>query len=222
MSRRDIRLVTDFEDIYDHFFGQDGVDFRRVRTSKMARSDMFEFLEDLGMKIPAHGRVVDLVDILSVKYGQDRAPYSRVVVYLDEAACRGHGKELMLLGEAVERTPHHYASEYVAGPQRGASQRMIQIGSRSFWLMYRNRADWRSNHGDDVSVAVVGESERGYSESINLPLFAIDFVIGEDNSLHAIDFSAAPEMKGTGLDQKISPEDVFDEIVASMARRAAS
>lgn len=76
-----------------------------------------------------------------------------------------------------------------------------------------------SNHASEVSVSVMGETlnrqnyalegEHDFDFLDRYPLFAIDFVESlSHKQLMAIDFNTAPGMKGTGMEDIISTEQV--------------
>lgn len=200
-----LQLKTDFHDYYDHWFDREGQVFERMSRSGMSRREMFNFLENIGVKTPPYGTPGQVFNSLSddekelEKLAQENhINLIDVVVYLDENAHRGEGKILMPLIKAIKEYPDTFCSQYFPSLRFGAiSLRYLQIGDKIFWLRYASN-DWRSNYGD-VNIEVLAQEKDGFHPRIDLPLFAVDFVYGFDR-LYAIDFNVAPGIKGTGVE----------------------
>lgn len=215
-----VGLVSDFRDYYDHWFDTFNVElvFERMSSGGMARREMLEYLQSLGLQVPAFGRVCDVRDRLRQKY--DFPDFDRivdVVVYLDETAHRGEGKIKVLLRDAIDQYPNHLAVEHIPALPSGLglSWRYLQVGDKVFWLEYASRNDWRSNCGE-VDIRVLARERDGYHGRIGHPLFAVDFVPG--NVLCAIDFNIAPGIKGTGVEKILPARQAADAIKKAFIR----
>jgi hypothetical protein len=211
-----LRLLSDFSDYYDHWFdsGAGCANLRRYSTDGVGRFEQLYFMGRAGIKVPAYGVVRSLLGDVP-RYGAPEAEPHRVskratklVVYTDDMAHCGEGKVLVSLDEAMERYPDNVATEYIEGCP-GVSWRYLQVGVHCFWIEYKSRDDWRSNCGD-VKMQVVGEGT-GWGSLPRLPLFAIDYVIGDE--LYAVDFNVAPGVRGTGVERILSPKQAAESIV---------
>ena len=214
-----LQLKTDFHDYYDHWFDREGQIFERMSHSGMSRREMFDFFEQIGLKTPPYGTPKGILESLSdfekkmenLVQG-DNFNLIDVVVYLDETAHRGEGKVLMPLMKAIQDYPNTFCSRYYPTLQTGSSSlRYLQIGDKVFWLRYTSD-DWRSNYGN-VNITVLSQEKDGFHSKINLPLFAIDFILGP-NFIWAIDFNIAPGIKGTGIENILPAK----EAVAAIKR----
>jgi hypothetical protein len=223
-----IRLQSDFHDYYDHWFAgswqKPDIVFSRTTTDGLLRPAMFQRMEFWGLKLPKHGIVKHLyqkliaespVEELSLVEEWART-LCEVVVYTDTSAHAGEGKIKVSLAEALEHYPDHFASEHIPALANGCGQslRYLRIGSRQFWLRYTSADDWRSNCGD-VTIEVLCEEKpkthvEHLNDKVNHPLFAVDFVRGRE--LYAVDFNVAPGLKGSGIEEHISSEEVYKEI----------
>jgi hypothetical protein len=213
-------LETDFRDFYDHWFAGSwqvpDVVFERRARGGMRRSAMLSWLEQLGLRVPAHGRVCELAPRLLDGYPAGMADILDVVVYLDEAAHAGEGKVRLSVTEALAQHPHAYASEFIPANQRGLGEslRYLRIGRRQFWLRYTSADDWRSNSGE-VQVELLREERPADAPwAVPHPLFAVDFVPAGSAGLYAVDFNTAPQIGGTGVEEWMSGREVYDEVVA--------
>lgn len=190
-----VRLISDFRDFYDHWF--DGADaeltFHRLSASGMPRREMLEYLQALGLRVPAFGQVADV-------YKKMRQRYE----FLDLNGFVERFGMVVLVVEYIPATPSGL----------GASWRYLQIGDKIFWLEYFSRDDWRSNCGD-VEVHTLAQMEDGYHKHIKHPLFAVDFVWGD--TLYAIDFNIAPGVAGTGVENILPAKQAADAIKTAVA-----
>lgn len=117
---------------------------------------------------------------------------------------------MMTLNDAYNKWPTNLAAMHVG--QRGSvsvSTRYIQIGDRVFWIDYASTDDWRSTKGNSQSVLTRTVVNR-YHPTIKLPMFAIDYV--KSDKIYAINFDAAPGIRGTGIDEMISRKEVAELI----------
>lgn len=209
----DLRLVTDFTDYYDFAFSRTGRVFRRMATEGMPRREMFAFFNRLGLGTPRHGLVREVVPAILTEYAESMpkdlvSEMSQVVVYTDENAHRGEGKELLSLRDALRLTPDHYCSEYVLSNALGLgeSMRLLQVGQKSWWIRSSSYTDWRSNCGEGCEKVITAEHFT-YNCKINLPLWAIDFVSVDGVPKCAVDFNSAPGL--APLRGILAPRDVY-------------
>lgn len=226
-----IRLDTDYRDYYDHAFcgsweTPDAV-FERQSTGGLARPEMLAALACAGLKVPRHGRVRDLAAEMKADWA-DEPPETQdqvsrlfeVVVHADERAHAGEGKIKLSWAEAEAQYPEAFAVEFlptVAGPG-SVSLRHLWVGQRQFWLRYSSTDDWRSNCGEGMIELLCEEAPLTLDEVIppfwsRAPLVAVDFLaIGRE--LYAIDLNTAPGLAGTGIEQKMSPTEVYTQVLA--------
>lgn len=217
-------LRSDFDDFYDHWFCPSHEDpdrvFDRMSRTTMRKRDQFELLEKLEFNTPRHGIVRDWV----LTYSFSNFDSACVVVYTDELAHAGEGKILVSPQLAVKQYPDHYASFYIKTTSDGIdgvngtaeSYRLLQIGSRNFYLRYRSEGSWQSNSGNDVQIELMERQhiwefgEREGSLLKGKPLFAIDFVKPLDANLSlAIDFNTAPGLKNTGIEETVTSWQIY-------------
>ncbi|MBA54318.1 MAG: hypothetical protein CMK89_07675 [Pseudomonadales bacterium] len=223
-----IRLKSDFHDYYDHWFAgswqKPDIEFSRNTTDGLLRPVMFQRMEAWGLKLPRHGIVKHLHPKLIAEAPVEEANLVKewartlceVVVYTDTSAHAGEGKFKVSLSDALGNYPDHFASEHIPALANGCGQslRYLRIGSRQFWLRYTSANDWRSNCGD-VTIEVLCEEKpktpaEQLLDKVNHPLFAVDFVRGRE--LYAVDFNIAPGLKGSGIEEHISSQEVYKEI----------
>jgi len=222
MCAMKVKLVTDYRDYYDHWFdlGDDIYEYHRMTTGGPQKDEQFHILKKMGFKIPKIGTVTELYD----KYLHSDAwcesgnlppdEFYKVVVYQDQKKHCGEGKTLMTLKDAFEYYPFKFASEYIQPDLTGGvrSWRWLQIGYRPFLLEYKSNDSWRSNCGD-VDVQVIQESLiHNFVDSVEHPLWAIDFLVMPDMERIAIDFNIAPGIKWSGVDNILEPKVVADTI----------
>ncbi|RJX18212.1 MAG: hypothetical protein C4570_07165 [Ammonifex sp.] len=213
-----VKLRSDFWDYYDHWFDAVAdVTFERFSRGGVNRREMFEFLESIDLRVPLYGKPREIFDRLG-DFFRRRPQLVEVVVYLDERAHQGEGKIKVLLPEALEKYPDYLALQYIpATPSgNGVSLRYLQVGDKIFWLKYRSRNNWRSNCGD-VEIRVLGQEKDGYHPKIEHPLFAIDFV-PTDDTLYAVDFNIAPQIRGTGVENLVPAKKAAEAIKKALFR----
>ena len=216
-------LRSNFRDFYDHAFDSGGQVFNRIDTGGLNRRQMFSFLESLGLKTPPHGIVKELVPKLLSVYQQDFRDAAAkqildVVVYTDEKAHRGEGKEKVAAAEALERFPDHYCSEFIYTTQTesGRSFRHLQVGTHNWWIESWSDSDWRSNVGEGGEY-IRAEAEYGYQPKIKEPIFAVDFV--KADRLYAIDYNVAPSL--ASLKRTVTPTKIVESIKHAVEHFAA-
>jgi hypothetical protein len=218
-----LKLNSDFHDFYDAHFDLDAEHTLSRRMSDGPNKiEAFKLLTLMGIKTPIYGMVSDLYSDAVTKHGGLEAikkdSYDKIVelvVYTDINAHAGEGKIKVSLAEAQEKYPNHFAVQYIPSDTRmfkGRSERLLQIGYRRIWMEYTSEDNWQSNCGD-VNISLIGESKIGNSDlkEIQLPLFAIDFVVGGRDRM-AVDLNVSPGLKGTPVQQLIRGSEVVELI----------
>lgn len=225
---RILELRSDFRDYYDHWFAGSGQRadnvYERQSRSGMDRPAMLNYLKGLGVTTPAFGTVRELASRMDT-FAQGLSANTRkellrdagdVVVYTDPGAHGGGGKIKLGLAVALEQFPNHFASEYIPNTISGHGQsiRYLRIGQRQFWLRYTSEDDWRSNCGE-VEIEFLGEdfsaTPRALMGPSHVPILAIDFVFS--THMYAIDYNIAPRLTGTGLEEVMPGNAVFQEVL---------
>ena len=212
-----MKLLSNFADYYDCWFDRDAeYTLRRYGTDGLDRFCQLHLMERNGLKVPAYGDVRQLIEG-PARYGAPEArrprlskKCQRLVVYTDPKAHCTEGKILVSLDEALEKYPDCLATEYIEGCY-GVSWRYLQLGLHGFWIEYKSNEDWRSNYGDGDNF-VIGHTE-GWGPKpfcIKLPLFAIDFAIGDE--LYAVDFNIAPGVQGSGVHKVLTGREAAESI----------
>ncbi len=196
-----LQLKSDFSDFYDYYFDKEGAVFIRNATGGLPRSQMLRYLQELGFLVPPNAKVKNLAAIY---------PDKKLVVYTDEMAHRGEGKELLSAKDALEKYPEKHASIYIE-ESNSISHRLLQVGGKRWWLKYESTDDWRSNVGE-VKIDIESYKDE-YCPLINQPLFAIDFVPSHNDELYwAVDFNVAPGIRYSGLEETIKPTEIVNLI----------
>lgn len=222
-----IGLESDFRDYYDHVFynsldlSLSGIFYRIANNPdfSLPKRRQFQYLESAGFRVLKHGLVKDVA-----------TENNKVVVYIDEYIHQGQGKDLLDGSFALSIHPEKYCSEYI-GHSFGKSCRYLQIGDRSFVYWYQSSDDWKSNTGeveistpvehdfwdDPHETALIGGEKRSRQRDIvfqHWAMFAIDLVPVSNTKLAAIDLNTAPGLKWTGMEDLMSPMDVYNAIKA--------
>jgi len=200
MNKTGIYLQSDFRDYYDEELHDPTATkvFKRLSKSGMPRSEMLKYMNDVGLNTVPHGFVKNLYEkYYKSKNEKKNNPESMLglVVYVDESAHRGEGKELLHYEEALEKYPNHYASVYMNNLNLTKSSfRHLQIGKKSYLLRYSSKDKWRSNFGNNISIYLrkVNDDKQYFFKKIRYPLFALDFVLIKDIS-YFMDFNISPQ-----------------------------
>ena len=215
-----MKLLSDYDQWYDGVFDDRPPTFHRLAftaggLSKRAQFDLFASLQ---LPTPIHGTVAELAATIASQRWPGLAAQPpaalrsafRCVVYLDEHAHRGEGKELLNLEEALARYPQVLASVYVPADGIPAAFRLVRFGRWGFWLRQEGAAgQWQSNRRDRE---VILEKNRWDSPNpIARVLWAIDF-IPSPTGLLAIDFNTAPQLVTLGEAKALSDEEVALEL----------
>lgn len=222
-----MRLRTDFNDFYDSCFSYRYTCpvFERIGgNTGPGRREQHRLLEDAGFKVPPHGLVQDVY----YSWWEDEKKWVRAMVaYEDETAHCGEGKVIVsdrqlrvspTMGYTSkaeherDRLSKLYCVAFVGHHQQqwsGVSWRRLQVGRDVFWIEYSSKTSWMSNV--DPECKVIGrELNAGFHPVIKRPLFAIDFVLGKE--MYAVDLNFSPGMRGSGMEDEISPEQVVGAI----------
>lgn len=209
-----LSLISDFTDYYDHAFPPGGRPWERKFTPPEPRRErVHEFLARLGHTLPPRGSVVQVRSFLQeqhrwlrpARFAALSESVFEVVIYPPE------GARVVTLGDAMKRDPHQYCTLFVPHEVR---LRYVQVGKRKFWCEYRVETDegqWKSTVNPRC-CGVVAQGEPGYTPAIRQPLYAIDYLLGDQ--LYAIDFTSAPLLKGSGIEDHLAPQDVRDLLCA--------
>jgi len=214
-----LKLLSDFNQFYDHYFDNEGESFRRVTTDGPSKREQFKMMEQAGLAVPDHGLVKDKVNL--------RFTEEKFVVYLNEQAHSGEGKVLMKPEEALRLYGDYYCSRYInAGvygddEMKGISYRYLFLGKRGWALRYSSddKDEWRSNVGG-TTIENLGEIiTPSWRFNIKYPLLAIDFVPSNINHEHiAIDLNIAPGISFTHIPHRITSKEVVPLLKEYLAK----
>lgn len=204
-NRLDLQLRSNVKLGYDYCFSTRAqwVFLRMYHTEYLDsrdihRREMFAQLEKAGIQTVPNGPVEDLL--------RRRDPAFGVVVYLNEAAHMGQGKEWMSAEDALRLHPKAWCSEFI--PPAGRAVRHFQFGNRCFTLPFRSVDDWRCQLGpSSYSYAVPGSRyEHLFPHVIPHAYWAIDFIPGTDM---ATDFQFVPGTTNDRLDNWMTPREMY-------------
>ncbi|MFJ8528328.1 hypothetical protein [Bacillus sp. NPDC094106] len=209
---KNVKLLTNFHDYYDHHFDGTGVPFVRRNDMGMNRVEMLNYLSSKGIKTVPYGYIH--------KLAKQYPLHTEVVVYTDIHKHQGNGKVRMTLQEALDTYPIDTFCSLLCG-KLGESWRVLTVGRKKTILDYRSHNDWRSNVGD-VQVDIVDCWSKMYSfngilDPYEFPLVAIDYV-KDGNELLAVDLNVAPQLKGTGIEDIVTPKEIVKEMKKYIGR----
>lgn len=213
-----MQLITDHEQFYDTVFDRSGPEFHRLAFTRggLTKKAQFALFESLGLQTPPHGSISELAERLQTglearAVSAALSAHYQCVVYGDELAHRGEGKELLTFIEAQSRDPETFASIFI--PQNGppVSFRLIRFGRLIFWTRQQGEnGAWRSNQRDEETFL-----GRGFAQGANpiaRVLWAIDFIPGPLGLL-AVDFNTAPELTTLSQCGALAPNEALAELV---------
>lgn len=228
-----IKIKSDFWDYYDHHAcssQEASPDYVLERYSRNGPSkpQQFKILESLGLEVPLHGRVPQVIKQLHQREDQDSVPL--LVIYDDEDAHAGEGKNLLAFYHAAStENADKYCSLFVPTTLSIAaaaqSWRLLWVGDLLFKIQYTGIGDWRSNAAQKVNICVMDQEidwlpavDRRTEPLRSHPLVAIDFVCpyGECKPL-AIDLNISPGLLHTGVEKILSPKACYEAIRAYIA-----
>jgi hypothetical protein len=206
-----ISLKSDFHDYYDYHFDsvipdKPSVTMERMQVGGLKRSEMFPFMERLGLRVPKYG--------IAREIGEEKIIWC--IVHTDEMAHTGEGKFRYLSSRIPEEHLDLFAVQYVYRKDidkkywfSGQSFRWLRVGECNFFLRYFSGEDWRSNVGENVKIDIVGNPgiDLKLISKVNRPLYAVDFVMDRYGALFAIDYNSAPGVKGTPIEEMIPAGD---------------
>jgi hypothetical protein len=221
-----VKLITDFNDYYDHFFDMEGVVWKRQYNNGVDRKECLTFMQTLGLKVPPFGTTTELTEAIPLERLVEIGDSSDVVVYTDPLAHAGEGKIKLNIMEAAERYPDNLCSLYIPPDfNKIFSLRWLKIADKSFLLRYTNHdaSEWRSNYGDDIDIELVENMSLAGSQDLierltRFPLVAIDVVLSSKQVAYAVDFNTAPGLRNTPLQYKIKGEDLADALKAHILK----
>lgn len=200
-----LKLETDFFDYYDHYFCSSAVkpDYtvRRIAHGRtMPKWEQFRIMREAGLNVPLNGFAYDL--------NWDKT--HPVVLYSDPYLHQGDGKELTNFGVVK---PDQFVADYIQSRSGAATIRFLCVGMLNTFLTYKSLTDdWRSNVGE-VLIEHRGEDWLANLPSavynLPYPIYAIDFVHSIGGNLWAVDFNTAPQVKGTGIEDEITPKQLY-------------
>jgi hypothetical protein len=205
-----VQLISDFygQEPYDHWFDNSGIPLYRNSKAE-SRKQGFRHLENMNLRVPYHGTVADMYDIV----GHHRPS---VVLYHDWYAHRGEGKSLAILHPLTYDTyPQTYAAlTIVCHTEPTISYRYLRLGLWTCWLRYMSDDKWRSNCGN-VQIDLYSQDpttclsfpER-FVDPHAVPLLAIDFVRSIGGMWWAIDYNTSPGIKDTPVLDLITPQEI--------------
>ena len=255
-----IYIQSDFIEPYDKYLHDTMGNIRWKRFSRGGRNrrEIFKLLESYVaqtqqycINVVPHGTVKELWD----KYEEREvngiwnsswdhtgicSSFSELVVYRDEMAHRGEGKEVINVEDAIEECPDAYASVLLRNNQKySISHRDLFIGNHAFKFTYISITDrWRSNCG---YVVITLDSFKIYPEfdvmpftlkhgiNITSPMFAFDYIDapvacsqfpdGRDERFY-VDFNEAPGLPDEVIINKFDSDNYgdcvrFEEIMDS-------
>ena len=206
-----VKLVSDFHDYYDYMFDLDGYIYERKSINTFVpRQIAFQRLQKLGLNVPRCGSVKDMLDSCII-------PSDLLVVYADQFAHRGEGKEIITVSLARQGVCNKnllslFASEFIESEERSTSYRYLRIGTTVCWVKYHSDDEWRSNCGSEVEITAI-DAPITFPELEPYPLFAIDFVKSTfDRQFYAIDYNTCPGLKGTPIEEQYAAPSVVRKI----------
>ena len=202
-----IYIQSDWIESYDSYLHDPMGTIRWKRLSRGGRNrrEIFKLLENYvastqqyRVHVAPHGTVKDLWDRYYEREVDGKwngswddigvcSSFGELVVYKDEMAHRGEGKEVMDVEDAIEECPDAYASAFLRSGQNYAiSHRDLFIGNHAFKLTYTSITDsWRSNCGYVIitldGFGVYPEYDRmpftqKHGTHITSPMFAFDYI----------------------------------------------
>jgi hypothetical protein len=213
-----MRLIADYPQYYDTVFDGQGPLFHRMAFGRggLSKREQFALFEKLNLATPPHGTVAELAArhppprVWDVSLAPWWAETVQLVVYEDEYAHGGAGKQRIPLGRAAERHAGVFASLYIPPAGNAINFRYARLGRIGIWLRQEGgEGEWRSNRRDTETVL----TRHRHQEALPLPraLWAIDF-IPSPAGLLAIDFNTAPDLDILGESRTLAPEEVVEEL----------
>lgn len=209
-----IKLESDFLDIYDHWFencyfkSPDFV-FKRFTRSGLTREEMLFFLSK-NFNTPSYGRINKYINtnLMCEKYHNNNL----IVVYHDENSHQGYDKTLMDYKTVNNELDGKLFSFYIKPNNFGRTYRYLRINEFEVWLKYQSD-DWRSNF-NTKSIEILYQPDNSLLElDLNYPLYAIDFIKDENDIKYAIDFNIAPSLRNIdGIKDIISLKEIYKQI----------
>jgi hypothetical protein len=199
-----LKLVSDFSELYDSFFDSTGFEHRRVTTDGPNRIQMFRMFTSIGMDTPLYGYLSQFKDYPDKEH--------EVVIYDDLKSHFGQDKRISTINNVltvanIRKSWTVFCSLFInteTDTYKSKSTRVLVIGKRAFSYEYISYNDWRSNCGEGDIINAKEIPAPNWRNNIPYPMFAIDFV--EDK---AVDFNIAPGITGTGVGKLISCSEII-------------
>jgi len=199
-----VTLKSDFEQPYDKYFTQDGVEFQRISSGGPNKIQQFEKLRSLGYFVPQHGIVKEL-----------SSQFPTLVVYTDINQHEGKGKLLLPSTVATDLYPDNFCCEFIECSQQiTTSYKLLQIGKRQFIIRYSSDHEWMANQGR-YAVDILAESPlKQYIDAVPQPIWSIDYIcdINKKDIPVAVDFNVSPKFNDLDLHFFISNQDIAHEV----------
>jgi len=224
-----VKLVSDFDDFYDCHFDYSGnakLSFIRIGKDRAKIKKMFSILKSCDVQIPMYGKVSN------IKINKNNE--GKAIICCDEY---GDNKTKVTLEEACDKYPGCYYMKYIAGDDTKI-WRYIQIGERSFLILFHTDMPWYECKQDDYfkfgsdmlgEVFANGLIDGKYpfaqfgaltilSTQANV-LFAVDFVSDLCGNLYVINYNNAPKISNITLCDELSDIDIANLIIQKINDR---
>ncbi len=168
------------------------------------RRQQFELMQWVGFTVVPYG----------ITYSSRLSDDTEIVVYTDEMAHNGEGKEIGRLGDWRNLKPARLFSVFIAMKKNPVSRRWLQIGNKSFGFCFESSRGWQARDNPESKITLEKYSELGLSrlpkkqkkidlENVLPPIWSADFVVGlpheadksrSSKGIYAIDFNLRPEI----------------------------
>lgn len=209
MEETKIKLVSDFTDIYDAHFDQDGEEFRRFKSEEPSRKSLY--------KILAKHKLIPAVTGKVKKFRKKLPSDAPVIVFTDTERHDGGEKLMMSYKDAFRDYDNHDMATYIVNKgNRGITYRYIRVGDAIFFFKLLG-STWNVNEGHEiVEFERVPEEDALAMKPFDTPLYSIDFVPAIDSKgkewMFAVDLNFAPKLEGSGIEELATPEEIANLI----------
>lgn len=221
-----MRIVSDFRDYYDSPAEESGLELQRLLAAQPSRQQRLDILARAGLVTPLHGSALSVATALCNAWmvsppgpqenEQTKAFLDRCDVVRYDSSGRVNAKTPAW--EAMRAYPDQYCAELIPAGNRATIWRYVQVGDRRFWLTIVSSHAWNAEELGYGATTQLQGSDVGYHHLLPYPLFSVDFIPGKH--LHAINFSTAPMLAQTPIEEELSGETV--RRLLSMALRRLS
>jgi hypothetical protein len=174
-----------------------------MKSDIQTQRDQFEYLIGLGENVPHYGKLGVLLDVLK---NED-----------DLFVICESPKRLVNSSEAITENQQILAMAYIPHDTgRAISWRWLQVGDRPFLLEYASDHSWNSRTGNTAIRIIQTSAVRSVVPHIKHPLWAIDYIpFDGGNQRVAIKFTTSPRLEGTGIEEFLTPNEIFDALTQS-------